>query len=103
MFLKLKPNILQSIGIPQQRAEAWRLILDYIPVDSELHTDTLERKREEYSVLAQHYFGTTNITDTVDQLAERVESMFTTYEIKQFKQIKIDVHRTQPEVKLFGC
>lgn len=42
---------------PHLRAEVWRYLSDYIPVDQELRQDTLKRKRSEYANLVQHYFG----------------------------------------------
>jgi TBC1 domain family member 2 len=75
---------------------------DYVPVDQELKQDTLARKREEYTNLVRHYFGRLPASsDTVEQLMERTSEM-SAYETKNFKQIKIDVYRTQPEVKLFA-
>lgn len=51
--------------------------------------------------MVKHYFHTATPNDTVADLAMKVEGM-STYEIKNFKQVKIDVYRTQPEVKLFA-
>jgi hypothetical protein len=34
----------------------WKLLLDYLPNDSEIQTETLARKREEYSDMLEHYF-----------------------------------------------
>ena len=48
-----------------------------------------------------HYFGQSSSQDTVDELSEKIGDM-SQYEIKNFKQIRIDVHRTQPEVPLFA-
>lgn len=81
--------------------EVWQVLSDYIPVDQELRKDTLERKREEYTDLVKHYFGGAQVTDTVDHLTATIEDM-SQYEVKNFKQVKIDVHRTQPEVQLFS-
>jgi len=62
----------------------------------------LVRKHEEYNDLVKHYFGKIALaTDTVEILTQRIGEM-SAYEIKNFKQIKIDVYRTQPEVKLFA-
>lgn len=73
-----------------------------MPVDQELKADTLQRKHEEYNDIVKHYFGkTATCNDTVDQLNERIAEM-SPYELKNFKQIRIDVYRTQPEVKLFA-
>ncbi len=84
------------------RYESWALLCDYIPVDQELRQDTLNRKHEEYNDLVKHYFvKVASLTDTVDLLTQRIGEM-SAYEVKNFKQIKIDVYRTQPEVKIFA-
>ena len=48
-------------GIPSNiahfRCESWRLLLDYQPNDQEMVKETLERKREEYTDMIEHYFG----------------------------------------------
>ena len=82
------------------RAKIWSLLSDYIPLDQEIKDDTLARKREEYINSITHYFGEQSLETTVQELNAKVEHM-SQYEITNFKQIKIDVHRTQPEVKLF--
>lgn len=87
--------------MPETRAEVWRLLSDYIPIDSELRDETLKRKREVYTDLVSHYFGDCSPTDTIDMLLKKVEDM-SSYEMKNFRQIKIDVIRTQPEVNLFS-
>ncbi len=80
--------------MPHLRAEAWALLSDYIPVDQELKQDTLTRKREEYRDLQTHYFAKPATTmDTVELLNERINFM-SSYETKNFKQIRIDVYRT---------
>lgn len=44
--------------------------------------------------MIKHYFGNiSTCRDTVDQLNERIIDM-SPYEIKNFKQIRIDVYRT---------
>lgn len=62
---------------------------------------TLKRKRGEYIDLVKHYFNEAAPQDTVDKLAEKIGDM-SAYENTNFKQIKIDVIRTQPEVELFS-
>lgn len=77
------------------------LLNEYEPVAREVRSATLQRKREEYADLVGHYFGGASKGDTVDLLNKRLEGM-STFEAKNYKQIRIDVHRTQPEVKLFA-
>lgn len=66
-----------------------------------MREDTLARKREEYTDLVSHYFGKCSPEDTIDMLLKKVSDM-SSYEMQNFRQIKIDVIRTQPEVNLFS-
>ena len=77
------------------------MLSDYIPIDQEVVDATLERKREEYIDLVKHYFGDASPQDTIEKIAARIDDM-SNYETTNFKQIKIDVIRTQPEVELFS-
>lgn len=90
-------------GIPAHAAEyrckTWKLLLDYLPNDQEILTATLSRKREEYTDMVEHYFGSISYDNQQDLFKKREMSP---YEIKSIKQIRIDVYRTQPEVKLFS-
>jgi hypothetical protein len=43
--------------IPHFRCNTWRLLLDYQPADSSMARETLNRKREEYTDMIEHYFG----------------------------------------------
>ncbi len=61
--------------------------------------ETLARKREEYTDMIEHYFGIIGF-DSVQEILSKKE--MSTYEKKSIKQIKIDVYRTQPEVKVFS-
>ncbi len=62
--------------------------------------ETLTRKREEYTDMVEHYFGVVSIENVQDIISKKEMS---TYEKKSIKQIKIDVYRTQPEVKIFSA
>jgi len=76
-------------GIPNEvRAITWKLLLGYLPANADRRDVTLERKRKEYLDCIPQYF---NIDDE-----QRTE-----YERKIFKQIDIDVPRTNPNVPLF--
>jgi hypothetical protein len=76
-------------GIPNEvRPTTWKLLLGYLPANVERREATLERKRKEYlDCIPQHF----NVNDE-----ERTE-----YERKIFRQIHIDVPRTNPNVPLF--
>ena len=89
------------LGIPHIRAKVWSLLSDYVPTDQEVVDSTLKRKRGEYIDLVKHYFNDAAPQDTVEQLAEKINDM-SSYENTNFKQIRIDVIRTQPEVELFS-
>lgn len=43
--------------IPKQRADAWKLLLDYMPIDQGFNNETMNRKREEYHEIVMKYFG----------------------------------------------
>lgn len=81
------------------RCLTWKLLLDYLPNDEEIQAETLQRKREEYYEMAEHYFGIISY-DKVEELFKNRE--MSQYEQKTIKQIRIDVYRTQPDVKLFS-
>lgn len=53
--------------------------------------ETLNRKREEYTDMIEHYFGIIGFESVQDILSKKEMS---SYEKKSMKQIKIDVHRT---------
>jgi len=76
---------LNFIDNPQLRAEVWRYLSDYIPVDQELREDTLKRKRTEYANLVKHYFGEVSAEDTVEELFARIDEKMSAYEQKTFK------------------
>lgn len=48
-------------GIPQtipcHRCDSWKYLLDYLPIDKEFRSETLNRKREEYYQVITKYFG----------------------------------------------
>lgn len=88
-------------GVPHIRGTVWSLLSDYIPIDQEIKDDTVARKREEYIGMVRHYFEGATMDTTVQNLADKIEDM-SSYETLNFKQIKIDVYRTQPEVELFS-
>ncbi|TNV87202.1 hypothetical protein FGO68_gene13070 [Halteria grandinella] len=90
-------------GVPPHQAgyrcKTWKLLLDYLPNDQEILAETLSRKREEYTDMVEHYFGGISYDNQQDLFKKREMSP---YEVKSIKQIRIDVYRTQPEVKLFS-
>lgn len=44
-------------NIPSQRCDAWKLLLDYMPIDKEFREEMLSRKRQEYFEIVKNYFG----------------------------------------------
>ena len=86
--------------VPAQRCDCWKILLDYMPIDADFRTQTVERKRQEYFEIAHNYF-----TDFEPQSVRDLfdSSKLSDFEKKNFKQIKIDVLRTQPDIPLFKC
>jgi hypothetical protein len=86
-------------------------LLDYLPVDKEFQEDIMRQKRDEYSALVQHFFGDFTAATVQNMLKEAKKktadqdapalSNFNEFERKNFKQIKIDVQRTQPTLEAF--
>lgn len=76
-------------GVPEQyRAQTWKLLLGYLPVNSSRRKHTLDRKRAEYrDAIAQHY----DIDDDTRTMQEQ----------ETLRQVLVDVPRTAPDVKLF--
>ena len=73
---------------PEHRAQAWKLMLGYLPTNTARRDQTLARKRAEYKdAIAQHY----DIDDDVR----------TTQEQETLRQVLVDVPRTAPDVGLF--
>eukprot|EP00026_Physarum_polycephalum_P004590 Phypoly_transcript_04612.p1 GENE.Phypoly_transcript_04612~~Phypoly_transcript_04612.p1 ORF type:complete len:612 (+),score=113.67 Phypoly_transcript_04612:185-2020(+) len=76
-------------GIPGEvRAQCWKLLLGYLPANADRRDVTLQRKRKEYFDCIPQYY------DVPD--SDRTET-----ELKIFRQISIDVPRTNPNVALF--
>lgn len=72
----------------QHRAQAWKLLLGYVPANSTRRTQTLDRKRSEYrDAIRQHY----DINDDTRTLQEQ----------ETLRQVLVDVPRTAPDVGLF--
>eukprot|EP01132_Coremiostelium_polycephalum_P010067 gene10067-12339_t len=75
-------------GIPDQfRPLTWKILLCYLPTNSERREDTLERKRKEYKDSLLQYY-----------IAEEKRTEFEKYNLKQ---IKLDVPRTNPTEPFF--
>lgn len=73
---------------PEHRAQAWKIMLGYLPSNKSRRPITLQRKRAEYKdAIAQHY-------DIHDDTR-------TTQEQETLRQVLVDVPRTAPEVQLF--
>ncbi len=65
----------------------------------EMQEEIVNRKREEYTDMIEHYFGSISF-ESISELLQKKN--MSAYEKKSMKQIKIDVYRTQPETKLFS-
>lgn len=76
-------------GIPNRhRAQAWKILLGYLPTNRSRREGSLQRKRSEYlDAVAQHY----DIDDD-SRMAQEQETL---------RQVLVDVPRTAPEVGLF--
>uniref|UniRef100_A0A7S1YEF9 Rab-GAP TBC domain-containing protein n=1 Tax=Grammatophora oceanica TaxID=210454 RepID=A0A7S1YEF9_9STRA len=73
---------------PYHRAQAWKVMLGYEPVNKSRRKQTMERKRSEYKdAIAQHY----DIDDNTRTQQEQ----------ETLRQVLVDVPRTAPEVGLF--
>ena len=84
-----KLKTLSWAGIPTQyRAEAWQLMLAYLPLNRDRRASTLKRKRKEYHDFCTKYF---DIPD-----CERMPE-----EQKVLHQILVDIPRTKPDIPLF--
>lgn len=76
-------------GIPtKSQPTAWKLLLGYLPLNSERRDGTLKRKRKEYADAVPQYF---NIS----------ESERTAQEVQILRQILVDVPRTNADMPLF--
>mmetsp|Transcript_6298 Transcript_6298/g.9003 ORF Transcript_6298/g.9003 Transcript_6298/m.9003 type:complete len:483 (-) Transcript_6298:123-1571(-) len=76
-------------GTPSKhRAQAWKFMLGYVPVNKARRDTTLQRKRSEYKeAIRQHY-------DIDDDIRTSIEQ-------ETLRQVLVDVPRTAPEVGLF--
>lgn len=92
---KINLSELQTIawnGLPHcYRAETWKYLLDYLPLNSENTKMIISKKRQEYKDTCLIYN---------DLLNDPVKNM-TDSEMKIYKQIQVDVPRTMTEYKLF--
>eukprot|EP00276_Gloeochaete_wittrockiana_P005734 CAMPEP_0184661458 /NCGR_PEP_ID=MMETSP0308-20130426/38430_1 /TAXON_ID=38269 /ORGANISM="Gloeochaete witrockiana, Strain SAG 46.84" /LENGTH=513 /DNA_ID=CAMNT_0027102775 /DNA_START=233 /DNA_END=1771 /DNA_ORIENTATION=- len=73
---------------PEVRPMCWQLLLGYLPTNVERRRSTLERKRKEYR-------------DCIPRYLDVAESDRTDYEMNIYRQILVDVPRTNPDVPLF--
>lgn len=99
---------------PIYRSEVWRLLLDYAPLDRDIRDETINRKRQEYLDGVHHYFGqdssmsavmdqvTILCSNKLEDISKAQQMSMSQLEIKQLKQIRIDVFRTQGEIKVFS-
>lgn len=73
-------------GCPQHvgavRCTTWKLLLDYIPNDQEIQMETIARKREEYTDMVEHYFGSIMFDSLQDLFKKREMSQYEQKSIK---------------------
>jgi len=76
-------------GVPDKyRAQAWKILLGYLPANASRRESTLDRKRQEYrDAILQHY----DIDDGTRTVQEQ----------ETLRQVLVDVPRTSPDVALF--
>jgi hypothetical protein len=83
-------------GVPFEnsflRAEVWKFLLGYYPINTELKDNLVKRKRQEYLETCLIY----------NSLLENPSKNMNDSEMKIYKQISVDVPRTMPEYKLFS-
>lgn len=73
-------------GIPDSvRPTAWKLLLGYLPANTDRREQTLQRKRSEYFGFVEQYY----------------ESRHESQHIDTFRQIHIDIPRTNPLIPMF--
>lgn len=76
--------------MPNIRSLFWKLLLNYIPINSEQRDSVLKRKRQEYQDTIIIY---NNMLQDINEMNDT--------ETKIYKQIKVDIPRTLTEYKLF--
>jgi len=77
-------------GVPAPlRADVWRILLGYLPANGDRREITLTRKRKEYDEMAPRNFD--------EMESEDADS----FERNIYRQIQLDVPRTNPTSKLF--
>ncbi|KAI2142088.1 GTPase-activating protein [Ophidiomyces ophidiicola] len=89
-------------GIPQEvRAMTWKLLLGYLPTNSERRMATLERKRKEYLDGVQQAFERNHLirsrspTKSIPENSRGLDEAI-------WHQISIDIPRTNPHIPLYG-
>lgn len=76
-------------GIPDSvRAMSWRLLMGYLPTNKERRSTIMERKKKDYMECVPKYFDVSNEQRSPEERA-------------LFRQIQIDVPRTNPHIPLF--
>ena len=82
-------------GIPfsnnNLRAECWKFLLGFYPLNSELKKNAVQRKKDEYSEMCRIYSNALSNPDS--EMNEQ--------ELKTYRQIQKDVPRTMPEYPMF--
>lgn len=68
--------------IASYRCITWKLLLDYTPNDQEIQGETINRKREEYTEMVEHYFGRADYDSLQDLFKKREMSQYEQKSIK---------------------
>lgn len=89
-------------GIPSNlRAITWQILLGYLPTNKSRQLSTLKMKRQEYLDGIRLMESTINF-DENDNKSMSSSSINITKEKQLYHQIKIDVKRTNPTIKLYS-
>lgn len=80
---------------PQTRSIVWKLLCSLLPPNQEFWDVTLSRKREDYIECSRTHFPNLTYCEDVEECNLISEEM-SKYEEKNFRQILIDVKRTNP-------
>ncbi|KAK6459397.1 rab-GTPase-TBC domain-containing protein [Scheffersomyces xylosifermentans] len=91
-------------GIPQElRALTWQILLGYLPTNKSRQASTLKRKRQEYleglGVVTIDFHESAPSNNSSTSLSNNSSN---SRDKQLYHQIKIDVKRTNPTIKLYG-
>ena len=84
-------NLAEFSPLIELRSVVWKILVEYLPTSKAIQAETLQRKRGEYKELVAMYCTKDGIR------ADQSE-----YDIKNYKQILVDVPRTMSDYPLFN-